>query len=113
MQLKDYLPNIILVLGVIIITLYFYHRLSNNEGFMNIDSALAIAKNSSKDTPPTDDQMAGFYKSFLLYIKSDFSKGLRYVYDLNKRVYGTYSRVNDDFDPRKLLDDYKNPITGL
>jgi len=113
MQLKEYLPNIILVLGVIFITLYFYHRLSNNEGFIDIDNAIKIAKNSTKETPPTDDQMAGFYKSFLLYIKGDFSKGLPYVYDLNKRVYGTYSSVNDDFDPRKLLDNYKNPITGL
>lgn len=110
-----YLPGVVLVLGVIIITIHFFHMLavSKNEGFIDIDNAISLAKASQTDKPPTDDQMASTYKSFLLYIKSDFSKGLKYVYDLNKKIYGKSERVSDDFDPRKMLDDYKNPVTGL
>ena len=115
MQIISYGPRIVLVLGVIIITIYFFYMLSksNEEGFINIDDAISEAKNTMKDSPPTDDQMAGIYKSFLLYIKNDFSKGLTYVHDLNKRIYGRTESVDDKFDPRKLLDNYKNPLTGL
>ena len=45
--------------------------------------------------------------------KIKFTKGLQIVYDLNKRVYGKYQTVPDTFDPRKVLDDYKNPLTGI
>ena len=51
--------------------------------------------------------------ALLLYIKSDFTKGLQIVYDLNKRVYGSYKAVPDNFDPRKVMDNYKSPLTGI
>ena len=115
MQLISYAPSIVLVLGVIAITMNFFFLLSknNNEGFINVDVAIAEAKKSMEDNPPTNDQMAGIYKSFLLYIKSNSSNGLAYVQDLNQRVYGQKTNVSDDFDPRRILDNYKNPITGL
>jgi hypothetical protein len=115
MQIMPYMPGIVLVIGVILITVHFYHMISvsKEEGFTSIEDAISTARNSQTDKPPTADQMASIYKSLLLYIKSDFSKGLLYVNDLNKRIYGKSDRVGDDFDPRKLLDDYKNPITGL
>lgn len=111
----QYMPSIILIIGVILITAHFFHVLlkTNHEGFTSIDEAISVAKNSQNDKIPTNDEMAKYYKMMLLYIKSDFSKGLLYVYDLNKRIYGKTEKVPDDFDPRKLLDDYKNPITGL
>jgi hypothetical protein len=115
MKFQDYAPNIVLIIGVISITFYFFYKIrqSNADGFIDITSAISIAKESQKDKPPSNEEMANYYKMLLLYIKSDFSKGLLYVYDLNKRIYGKADRVPEEFDPRKILDDYKNPVTGF
>lgn len=119
MKVPDWLPGAVLVLGICLITANFWYHKMAKEGFEN-DNVNLITYQILKDTadkqeekPPTDIQVAQYYRGLLMYIKSDFTKGLQIVYDLNKRVYGSYKAVPDTFDPRKVMDDYKNPLTGL
>ena len=119
MRTPDWLPGLVLVLGITLITMNFWYHKTSKEGFQNADvnlmtyEVLKKANQPEEEKPPTDDQMAISYRAMLLYIKSDFPKGLKFVYDLNQRIYGKYTTVPDSFDPRKLLNDYKNPLTGI
>ena len=74
---------------------------------------LGSASTIAPETPPSDTEMAKNYYNFLLYIKTDYSKGLKFVYDLNTRVYGSATKIPDNFDPRTVLNNYVNPLTGL
>ena len=119
MKVPDWLPGAVLVLGICLITANFWYHKQAKEGFENENVNLItyqILKDvASKDEekPPTDTQVVQNYRALLLYIKSDFTKGLQIVYDLNKRVYGSYKAVPDNFDPRKVMDNYKSPLTGI
>jgi hypothetical protein len=119
MKVPDWLPGVVLVLGICLITANFWYHKNIREGYDNNDvnlitySILKKAAEPEEEKPPTDIQVAQNYRALLLFIKSDFTKGLQIVYDLNKRVYGKYQAVPDSFDPRKVLDDYKNPLTGI
>jgi hypothetical protein len=117
MKLPSWLPSLALFIGIMALTVNFwitYYK--STEKFANVDIATAldsISAEAKKETPPTDAEAALAYRSLLVYTKTNFSKGLLFVYDLNKRIYGKSERVPDSFDPRKLMDGYSNPLTGL
>jgi len=110
----DWLANTVLVLGVTFLTLLFWKKLFIKEGFNNVilNQILEGAK-EQEEKPITATQAAIYYRALLVFIKSNFADGLKIVYDLNKRVYGHAQQVPETFDPRQILDDYKNPIAGI
>lgn len=100
-----------------LMTAAFWFYSTRKEGFDNtqaiVDSVIgSTAEATQQDKPPTDTEAANHYKALLVYISTDFPKGLRIVYDLNKRVYGSAKKVPDDFDPRDVIKNFKNPISG-
>jgi len=112
------LPGIVLIVGISLLTFYFWFSLLNrNEGFINQDLINNIVQSSAnnpiEETPIDSTKAAIYYRALLVFIKSDFTNGLKLVYDLNKRVYGKSSLVPDDFDPRTITDNYVNPIAGI
>ena len=112
------LPGVVLIVGISLLTLCFWYCLLNrNEGFINQDLINNIVKNSANnpigETPIDSTKAAIYYRALLVFIKNDFNNGLRLVYDLNKRIYGQFSRPPDDFDPRTITDNYVNPIAGI
>jgi len=119
-----WLPGTILFIGVLLITIQFWYIIyiskTKKEGFdtsqqvsLITSEILAKTAQTEKANPPSDTEAAQYYRALLLYIQSDYGKGLRLVYDLNKRIYGKYDTVPDNFDPRKILDNYINPIAGI
>jgi hypothetical protein len=133
MKTPAWLPEAVMFVGVGLITLYFWSSIYNSriahlknkghEGFLDsgvtqqvglITSEILTGNaKAEKEVPPTDQEMALAYRKMLVYISNNFSKGLVMVYDLNDRVYGRHDKVPDNFDPRKLMDNFKNPITGI
>jgi hypothetical protein len=120
-----WLPGTVLFIGVLLITIQFWYIVyvskNKKEGFdatsqqvsLITSEILSRTAQTEKTNPPSDTEAAQYYRALLVYIQSDYGKGLRLVYDLNKRIYGKYDAVPDSFDPRKILDDYKNPIAGI
>lgn len=110
-------PGIVLTIGVLLITLHFWYSLLNkNEPFINqsiINNIIAESAEAQEEKPINATQAATYYRALLVFIKSDFSSGLKLVHDLNKRIYGQPFRTPEDFDPRKITDDYINPIAGI
>jgi hypothetical protein len=124
MKLPTWLPSAVLFIGVTLLTVNLWitlykAKMIGHEGFVSAEvqritsEIISDATKDPEEKPPTDLQAAQAYRSLLLYIKSDFTKGLLFVYDMNKRIYGRAATVPDSFDPRKVMDDYKNPLTGL
>ena len=121
MKTPVWAPGVLLAIIVLVLTIHFWYLLYRSkarEGFDNSQMA-AIANqivgsaNLSPENPPSDTEAAKIYHSLLLYIKNDYTKGLKFVYDLNTRIYGQAERIPGDFDPRKILDNYVNPLTGM
>lgn len=124
MKCPSWLPGLTLCLGLIILTAQFWYIIyvskTQKEGFdtaqqvgLITSQILGATAQAEKESPPSDMEAARYYRALLIYLQSDYTKGLRIVYDMNKRVYGKYEPVPNDFDPRKILDNFKNPITGL
>ena len=114
----SWLPGVILVIGVMLITAHFWGSLlsTKKEGFLNQDILQQVLQNTAEEqqeTPINETQAAQYYRALLVFISKDFSNGLKIVHDLNKRVYGQSSGIPDNFDPRRILDNYKNPIAGI
>lgn len=112
------LPGVVLIVGITLLTFYFWSSLlQRKEGFINQDLINNIVQNSVnnpiQETPIDSTKAATYYRALLVFIKNDFPNGLKLVHDLNKRIYGQSSRVPDDFDPRKIADNYVNPIAGI
>ena len=72
-----------------------------------------ISAAGEEEKPPSETEAVNIYRQLLLFIKSDYTKGIKIVYDMNNRIYRKYDKIPDDFDPRKVLDNWKNPITGF
>lgn len=122
MKLPDWAPGAVLALGVLLMTInlwYMVYSTHCKEGFANEQIAtltgqvLGMAEKAEKENPPSDTEVVGMYRAILIYIQSDYAKGLKLVYDMNRRIYGRYDKVPDNFDPRKILNNYVNPITGI
>ena len=112
-----WLPSVLVMLAITLMTATFWFYATNKEGFDNtqalIDGVIgSTIAETQKDTPPTDTEVVNHYKAVLVYLSTNAPKGLKMVYDLNKRVYGKVTKVPDDFDPRDVMKNYKNPISG-
>jgi len=112
-----WLPGIVLAVGVLLITVHFWSTLlSKKEGFLNQEILKQVLQNTAdeqKETPISETQAAQHYRSLLVFISHDFTNGLKLVHDLNKRVYGQAFKIPEEFDPRRITDNYKNPIAGI
>lgn len=87
---------------------------SSSNQLANIaNQLLGSTSTLAPETPPTDNEAAQLYYKLLLYIKSNYGNGLKLVYDLNRRIYGSATKIPDNFDPRTVLDNYVNPLTGI
>jgi hypothetical protein len=125
-------PAIVLVVVVLLLTINFWYMFYRSyskarEGFVDSSNSgssgsqlatianqvLGSADTLAPETPPTDTEAAQLYYKLLLYIKTDYGKGLKFVYNLNTRIYGSATKIPDNFDPRTLLDNYVNPLTGI
>ena len=111
------LTSILIIVAIALMTGIFWYYATNKEGFDNtqalIDGVIgSTLAETQKDTPPSDTEVVNHYKALLVYISTNAPKGLKMVYDLNRRVYGTVTKVPDDFDPRDVMKNYKNPISG-
>jgi len=125
MKIGDKLPGIALVIGVSLITLFFWATLlktgSNKsviatEPFINQEIINQVIQSSSEveeEKPISSTQAATYYRALLVYLKSDFTNGLKLVHDLNKRIYSKKFPIPDTFDPRTVMDNYLNPIAGI
>uniref|UniRef100_A0A6C0DT62 Uncharacterized protein n=1 Tax=viral metagenome TaxID=1070528 RepID=A0A6C0DT62_9ZZZZ len=120
MRTPDWVPAAVLVVCVLLLTINFWYRFyRSHEGFENsqlanlADQVLGSASVIAPEIPPSDSEMAKNYYNFLLYIKTDYPKGLKFVYDLNTRIYGSATKMPDNFDPRTVLNNYVNPLTGI
>ena len=111
----DWIPGVVLFIGVTLLTVLFWYKVSRKEGFNNVvlSQILENATEQKEEKPISSTQAAIYYRALLVYISNDFSDGLKLVYDLNKRVFGKTERAPPDFDPRRILDNYKNPIAGI
>ena len=122
----------VLVVVVLLLTVNFWYMFYRSytkarEGFADSSSSssssnqLASLANQvlgstdtlAPETPPTDTEAAQLYYKLLLYIKTNYGNGLKIVYDLNMRIYGSASKMPDNFDPRTVLNNYVNPLTGI
>jgi hypothetical protein len=111
------LTSIIVIAAISLMTGIFWYCATNKEGFDGtqalIDGVIgSTLAETQKDKPPTDTEVVNHYKAILVYISTNAPKGLKIVYDLNNRVYGKVTKVQDDFDPRDVMKNYKNPISG-
>ena len=110
----DWLAHTVLILGVTFLTILFWKRVLVKEGFNNaILNQILEGATKQEEKPITATQAAINYRALLVFISSNYADGLKLVYDLNKRIYGHTERVPETFDPRRILDDYKNPIAGI
>ena len=62
---------------------------------------------------PTDDDATKAHQTLLRYIKNDFGKGVKFVYDFQKRFFGIETPIRKDFDPRALMNNYSSPLQGI
>jgi hypothetical protein len=121
MNAPKWLPGVVLCIGIMIISINFWYLVYvpskyKMEGFSADDIhslASTIVSNKPPEKIPTDVEAAQSYRNLLLFMKENTLKSVKIINDFNMRVYGTTTPVPDTFDPRTLLDNFKNPITGM
>lgn len=111
MKAPDWLPSVVLTVGLLLITFNFWYLVlvpqrqkKRVESFVN-----DLVTTDS----PTEAEAAQHYRSLLVYIKNNTLKGIKVINDFHKRVYGNIEPIPDSFDPRNILDNFVNPITGM
>lgn len=114
MNAPVWLPKVVLFIGILLISLNFWYLVyipKKKEGFdTNILSNAFVVK---PEKPPTDTEVAIAYRTVLVYIKHNTLNGLKIINDFSKRVYGSSNPVPDSFDPRTIMDNFINPVTGM
>jgi len=116
MDVPNWLPSLVLCIGVLLISINFWYLVYmpqkyKEEGFDSNQYTITNLINSEK--LPTDDEVAIAYRTVLVYMKSNTLKSLKIIADFTTRVYGNSIPVPDSFDPRTIMDNYRNPITGI
>ncbi len=88
------------------------------EGFMNMNSTVLsdevigmIAKNN--EPVPTDAEAVAAHQTLLRYIRNDFRKGVKFVFDVRDRFFGESVPLRKDLDIRTLMDNYQSPLQRL
>jgi hypothetical protein len=92
-----------------------------NEGFMSMNNTVLsdkviemIAKNN--EPVPTDQDVVEAHQTLLRYIRNDYGKGVKFLFDIRDRFFeGDQCKptIRKDLDIRTLLDNYQNPLQRL
>jgi hypothetical protein len=70
-----------------------------------------IAKLQKANEPvPTSEEAVAAHQTLLRYMKNDFKYGMLFAQDFGKRFFGDNLPFRNDFDPRKLMDNYRSPL---
>ena len=63
------------------------------------------------EAKPSDDEATRAHRTLLLFIKNDFSKGVKFLEDINKRFYdGPSPRFRKDLNLSELTNNYSSPL---
>lgn len=89
-----------------------------NEGFaptaapMNVltDDAVIDYLKKANEQIPTPDEAVKAHRTLLLFIQSDFGRGIKIVDDFGRRFFGDNMPLRKDLDTRTLMDTYVNPL---
>jgi hypothetical protein len=121
MELKTLL-SIGLFTTLFLLTLLFWRDYlrspKSQEGFMNMNNTVLsdkivemIAKNN--EPVPTDQDAIEAHQTLLRYIRNDYGKGVKFLFDLQDRFFEGSPQIRRDLDIRTLLDNYQNPLQRL
>ncbi len=88
----------------------------SKEGFQSkdvlSDDVLKMITKANEPVP-TDNDAIQAHQTLLRYIRNDYRKGLKFVFDFRDRFFGENVRIRDDLDVRTLLDNYHSPLQRL
>ena len=125
MKAPSWLPGVVLCVGLLLISINFWYLVYvpskyKMEGFdaaqvESLTNSLVSSAMSSSNTEkvPTDTEAAQMYRNLMIYMKNNTQKSVKISNDFNNRVYGQAFPIPDSFDPRKIMDNFVNPITGM
>lgn len=113
MKAPDWLPGVVLAVGLLLITINFWYiLLVPQRNKRSVEGFVGDMISGNTDSP-TEAEAAQQYRSLLVYIKNNTLKGIKIINDFHMRVYGNTEPIPDSFDPRRILDNFINPITGM
>jgi len=125
MKAPEWLPSVVLCIGILMISINFWYLVYvpnkyklegfNSPDIQNLSNDIISNAFSAAGTEkvPSDTEAAQNYRNVIIYMKNNTMKGIKIIDDINKRVYGHTTPVPDTYDPRNLLDNFVNPITGM
>jgi hypothetical protein len=123
MKAPNWLPNLVLCIGLLLISINIWYvvyipRKYKKEAFVNADISDTVNNLLNNNTniasnPPSDLEVVQNYRKLLLYIKGNSKNGLKIINDFSTRIYGKITPIPSSFDPRTVLDGFKNPINGM
>jgi hypothetical protein len=63
--------------------------------------------------PPTDKEADEAYRTLLKYIKGDFSKGAKFVFDFGEKFFPPNLPLKNGLNVDKILDNYMSPLNRV
>jgi hypothetical protein len=107
------LVGLLLFTITIVLSYYFWssrwYAAAQHEGFTNL-SAYVDKLAAANTQNPTPEEAAVAYRTVLQFIGADFNNGIKLVADFSERFYGKDISLRADLDPRRILDNYTNPL---
>ena len=118
MDIPNWVPSVVLFIGILLISINFWYLVYipqkyKEEGFDSAQNAVSNAINIVTNNSPTDTDAAIAYRTVLVYMKNNTLKSLKIIADFTNRVYGNPIAVPDTFDPRNIMNNFVNPLTGM
>ena len=104
------LVKLVLFLGILMLSINFWYLIYVPTKYKK--EHFQMNKLFGEKTP-TDTDAALAYRKLLVYMKNNTLNSIKIIDDFTTRVYDKSIPVPDSFDPRNILDNYKNPITGM
>ena len=108
------LVGLLLFTITVVLSYYFwsnrwYAVAQRDEGFTNLNAYVdKLAAANTQNPTPEEAEVA--YRTVLQFIGADFNKGIKLVADFSERFYGKDIPLRADLDPRRILDNYNNPL---
>ena len=65
---------------------------------------------AANEPVPTDEEAVAAHQTLLRYIRNDFNKGIKFVFDFRERFFGPNVPLRSDLDTRTLMDNYMSPL---
>lgn len=82
-----------------------------NEAFQDVLDDATIAKIQANNEPvPTPEEADKAYQTLLRFIRNDFTQGIKFIQDLNDRLYEYQPSFKKDLDIRRLMENYTSPL---